>query len=28
MAACAVITTDTRLLTLWRNWQLPAIDPR
>ena len=28
MAACAVITTGTRLLTLWRNWQLPAIDPR
>jgi uncharacterized membrane protein YeiH len=28
VAACAVLTTGTRLLSLWRNWRLPALDPR
>lgn len=28
VAACTLVTTGTRLLTLWLNWTLPAIDAR
>ncbi len=26
VAACAAVTTGTRLLTLWLGWKLPAVD--
>lgn len=28
VAACAVLTTGARLLSLWRDWRLPALDSR